>query len=83
MGELISSKGKPASIESLKSWVIESTETHNIWHKESWQDCAFRDGAHWTAKDRQAMLDKEINPITANRIFPVINLMLGSFCSRI
>jgi hypothetical protein len=79
MGELmsVSSKGKPASIETLKSWVIESTETHNIWHKESWQDCAFRDGAHWTARDRAAMLDKEINPITANRIFPVINLMLG------
>jgi hypothetical protein len=77
MGELKGGKAKPATIETLKSWVLETTETHNIWHKEAWTDCAFYDGCHWSEKDKQVMADKDINPITANRIFPVVNLVLG------
>lgn len=77
MGELITGKGKPMKIDTLKSWVLETTETHNIWHKESWVDCAFYDGCHWSEKDKRVMAGKDINPITANRIFPVVNLMLG------
>jgi len=66
-----------ADVKQLKGWVVEGAEINSTWHQESWEDCAFTDGWHWSAKDKKIMLANEINPITTNKILPVVNLKLG------
>lgn len=68
---------KQPTIKDFQNWVLESTETHNIWHRESWEDCAFKDGNHWKPWDKKLLISRGINPITANRVFPVVNLLTG------
>lgn len=65
------------NIKDFLSWIVEATEFQQLWHKESFEDYAFRDGAQWSAQDKLMMMEKDINPITANRIFPIINLIYG------
>lgn len=70
-------KRKDYEITDFQSWIAESTAVHQIWQADSWEDAAFADGSQWQAGDKAALLEKGINPITANRIFPVVNLITG------
>jgi len=74
--------GKLPGLKQFKSWVYESESAHSAWRKESWTDARFRDGAQWSNAERQALIDKDINPLTINRIFPVINLITGNFANN-
>ncbi len=67
------------SIDTLLSWVWEAMTGHSAWRADAWQDAEFKDGLHWTEADYNRLLDKGINPITINRILPVLNLINGNF----
>ena len=75
----IANIGKPADIKQLLSFVSEAQSAHSEWRRQSWEDYEFRDGQHWTRSAHQKLVDKGINPLTINRIFPVLNLLKGHF----
>jgi len=66
-------------IRTLLQWVVEAQSAHSTWKRESFIDWEFRDGVQWTEAAFQALLKKGINPLTINRIFPILNLIYGHF----
>lgn len=67
-------------IKRMLTWVSEAQIASSQWRRDSWEDYEFRDGKHWTAADYHDMIYvKGINPLTLNRIFPIINLIQGKF----
>lgn len=58
----------------------ESQWASREWRAESWRDHEMYDGgqASWTQEDYQKAQDAGIDPITINRTFPTVNMMLGS-----
>lgn len=71
--------GKKPTIDTFLAWAYEAIQMHMPWHKDSWEDYEFRDGIHWTQEDANKLIDKGINPLTINRIFPVLNLIYGNY----
>lgn len=69
---------RPA-IDTFLSWTYDALSQHNVWHKESWEDVEFRDGLQWTQADKEKLINKGINPLTVNRIFPILNLIHGNY----
>jgi len=67
------------SIQTFLSWVGEAQSAHSDWRSQSWEDFEFRDGKHWTQAAFNRLKDKGINPLTINRIFPILNLIQGHF----
>lgn len=66
-------------IKTLLQWVYEAQSTSSDWRRQSWEDWEFRDGKQWTYADYQNLKNKGINPLTINRIFPILNLVYGNF----
>lgn len=66
-------------IKTLLQWVSEAQSAHFDWQQQSWQDWEFRDGKHWTPAAFQQLVAKGINPLTINRMFPILNLIQGHF----
>lgn len=67
-------------IKRMLTWVSEAQISSSQWRRDSWEDFEFRDGKHWTAADYHDMVYvKGINPLTLNRIFPILNLIQGKF----
>jgi len=66
--------------KQLLSWVSEAQFAASEWRSESWDDMKMYDGGkgQWTEEDWQAAEDAGIDPITINRTFPAINLLLGT-----
>lgn len=77
MGDSI--KKSKVSVQTMLSWVYEAQNAHSEWRAQSWQDYEFRDGHQWTQAAYQRLVDKGINPLTINRIFPILNLIHGQF----
>lgn len=73
---------KPVGLKQLQAWVSEAETAHSLWRRESWTDCRFKDGEQWTEQQIQKMMKKNINPLTINRIFPIINLITGNFANN-
>ncbi len=73
-------KIKTPDIKTLHSWVYEAMIAAADWRSESWRDCEIVDGgrAQWTDSDWDNAKAANLDPITINRTFPVINLLLGS-----
>lgn len=71
---------KHPDVKTLLSWVAESQFAFQDWRADSWSDVKLYDGGRgqWTDEDWQAAEDMGIDPITINRTFPAINLLLGS-----
>jgi hypothetical protein len=65
-------------IKQFKQWVEEAQLASQEWRGESWIDASFYDGQQWSTTDYQKAVDAGVNPLTINRIFPTINLILGS-----
>lgn len=65
------------SIDKLNQWVRDAIYGHSAWREEAWEDQEFYDGKQWTDKDLSDAQSANITPLTVNRIFPVVNLMLG------
>jgi len=68
-----------AGIKTLLSWVSEAQGAHSDWRRQSWEDYEFRDGRMWSPAAFKKLQDKGINPLTINRIFPILNLLSGHF----
>jgi len=71
---------KTPEIKTLHSWVYEAMTAAMDWRAEAWRDCEIMDGgrAQWTNDDWENAKAANLEPITINRTFPVINLLLGS-----
>lgn len=71
---------KHPTIETLISWVAQAQFAFSEWRSDSWDDVKLYDGGkgQWTDEDWQEAEDAGIDPITINRTFPAINLLLGS-----
>lgn len=71
---------KTPEIKTLHSWVYEAMTASMDSRAESWRDCEIVDGgqAQWTNVDWENAKAADLNPITINRTFPVVNLLLGS-----
>jgi len=70
------------NIQQFLLWVSEALSIHQDWRKDSWEDYEFRDGKQWNASSIAEMEKKGINPLTINRIFPIINLIQGHFINN-
>ena len=66
-------------IKQLLAWASEAQSSHRNWRKDSWEDYEFRDGLQWSPGAVTASIKKGILPITANKIFPVINRVFGQY----
>jgi len=75
-------KGTKIDVTQLLAWVAESHTSHRDWRAESWEDYEFRDGVQWPHSAKEMLKDKRIKPITANRIFPIVNFIHGWFINN-
>lgn len=68
------------SIKTMLSWVAEAQFAFSEWRSDSWDDQKMYDGGkgQWTDEDWQDAEDAGVDPITINRTFPAVNLLLGS-----
>lgn len=72
--------GKPLrtyTLTDLQEFVREAQEIHAIWRQEAWIDHSTYDGAQWSDEDYNKAVAAGIDPLTINRIFPTVNLLLG------
>lgn len=75
-------QGTKVDINQLLAWVAEAHTSHRDWRAESWEDYEFRDGAQWPHLAAELLKAKRIKPITANRIFPIVNFIHGWFINN-
>jgi hypothetical protein len=66
------------NVKTLIAWVQEAQWAASEWRAESWRDTEMYDGNQWTLEDYNKAIDAGIDPLTINRTFPTINLLLGS-----
>ena len=66
-------------IKTLNVWVQEAQWAAREWREQSWRCSEMYDGgkAQWTQADYDAAIDAGIDPVTINRTFPAVNLLLG------
>ena len=68
------------TLATFQSWTYEALQQHQVWQRESWQDAEFFDGVQWNELDASTLRNKKgINPLTINRVFPIINLVYGNY----
>lgn len=71
---------KEKTADELIAWVAEAVNIHQVWRKESWTDYEFRDGVQWSEEEMDVLVnDKNIQPLTINRITPIIKFIHGWF----
>lgn len=70
---------KAYDLKTLLGYLADAEDAHRNWRYESWFDSRFRDGQQWDEKTVLALIAKSINPITINRTFPIINMIVGTF----
>ena len=66
------------TLKEIQDFVYESMLVSEAWRAEAWRDCEIYDGKQWTEEDYRKAKDAGIDPLTINRTFPVVNLLLGS-----
>lgn len=59
-------------------FVDEARMAARDWRAESWRDCEMYDGDQWDLESLNRAEDQGIDPLTINRIFPAVNLVIGS-----
>lgn len=66
-------------IAVLNTYVQEAQWAARDWRAQAWRSCEMMDGgdAQWTQADYDAAIDAGIDPVTINRTFPAVNLLLG------
>jgi hypothetical protein len=65
------------TLHDLHNWVRESQEISSVWRTDSWVAEEFRDGEQYTQADYDKLFNAGIDPLTINRVFPTVNLLLG------
>ena len=71
---------KTPDLPRLRQWVYEARVADQEWRAESWRDAQMFDGgrAQWTDEDWDEAIAAGLNPLTINRTFPSVNLILGT-----
>jgi hypothetical protein len=70
---------KDYTLRDIQGFVYESMLVSAPWRSEAWRDCEMYDGdKQWTEEDWQKAIHAGIDPLTINRTFPIVNLLLGS-----
>jgi len=66
-------------IATLNTYVQEAQWAARDWREQAWRSSEMYDGgkAQWTQADYDAAIDAGIDPVTINRTFPAVNLLLG------
>lgn len=79
MSENNKSPFKQPDLKQLQTWVYESMWASREWRRQSWRSQELMDGgkAQWTTEKWDEALEIGVDPITINRIFPTVNLVLG------
>jgi hypothetical protein len=70
------------TVKQFLNWMAEAQIAHQVWRRESWEDYEFRDGKQWTQSAINQLVKKGIKAITVNRIFPIMNLIMGHFINN-
>lgn len=70
------------TVKHFLQWMAEAQIAHQVWRRESWEDYEFRDGKQWTQAAINQLVKKGIKAITVNRIFPIMNLIMGHFINN-
>ncbi|MCK9597390.1 MAG: hypothetical protein M0R06_00030 [Sphaerochaeta sp.] len=67
-------------LNRLNNWVYEAQWVAKEWRQESWRDHEIYDGGEtaWTYEDYTAAQEAGIDPLTINRTFPTVNMLIGS-----
>lgn len=65
------------SLTDLHNFVREAQEVASVWRPESWTAEEFRDGLQYTQTDYDKLFNAGIDPMTINRVFPTVNLLVG------
>jgi len=70
---------KKPTIKTFQAWVYDARVVSREWRAESWRDHQMYDGgkAQWDEKDWNEAIAAGITPVTINRTFPTVNLILG------
>ena len=66
------------TLKEIQDFVYESMLVSEAWRAASWRDAEIYDGKQWTEEDYNRAIEAGIEPLTINRTFPVVNLLLGS-----
>lgn len=69
---------KRLDVNTAMGFVEEARMAARDWRAESWRDCEMYDGDQWSKMDLNKADEQGIDPLTINRIFPAVNLILGS-----
>ena len=75
---MITTLNEKPDIKKLQSWVSEAHWSGTEWRKKSWTDCEVYDGQQWSTTEQEDAENLGITPLTINRTFPTVNLILGS-----
>ena len=70
------------NVTQFLTWMAEAQLAHQSWRRDSWEDYEFRDGKQWTQSAINQLVKKGIRPLTVNRIFPIMNLIMGHFINN-
>ena len=67
-------------LKTFHRWVYEAHVASRAWREESWRDCEMYDGgrAQWSDQEWEDFRAAGFDPLTINRTFPVVNLLLGT-----
>jgi len=75
----ITQRMKPEQrIKTATNWLYEAQWAARGWRSEAWRDAEMYDGDQWSDVDWERAEAAGIEPITINRTFPVIQLLLGN-----
>lgn len=71
---------KEELLKKANGWVYEAQWAAREWRSESWRDCEMFDGgaASWSDADYIKAQEAGIDPLTVNRTFPAVNMIIGS-----
>ncbi len=65
-------------IRTWLSWVNDARFGSRVWRLDSWRDSELYDGEILTRADIKKAVQAGIDPVMINRIFPTVNMILGS-----
>lgn len=68
---------KKPDLKTLQEWVYEAHMASRDERGERWRDTELYDGDQWTQEKWKLAQEAGVDPITVNKVFPVVNLMLG------
>lgn len=63
--------------KKIYTWTTEAVTLNEGWKRESWRDLEMYDGKQWDPEDLAIAEAANVDPLTINRTFPLVNMLLG------